>query len=90
MNERKVLFTCGMCADGLIIVTDMPEKVIDEFCYKWNELTEEGKSCYELIEEYKAAYYIRVLWDSELHSPAEDKEAIGWDEAYDLCDYFLE
>lgn len=83
---RKVLFTCGMSADGLIIITDMPVTVIEDFCRKWNICTEEGRSCYDLIEGLKAKYYIRILYDSEIHV-AEEKNIIGWDEAYDLADY---
>ncbi len=87
MDRRKVLFTAGMSNDKQIIITDAPIEDIEKWCYRCNESTENG----EIIESFdilKTQYYVKELHDSEIDDN-EDIEVIGYDEVYDLFNYYL-
>ena len=88
MNDlKKVLFTCGMTNDIMLIVTDAPKKAIEDFCYKYNEDQENG--CNTYFDRLKSMYYVKEILDSETDVlDHELLDVIGYDEAYDLYDYF--
>lgn len=86
---RKVLFTNGMSNDYMIIITDAPKESIEEWCYNYNEEMENGKNTY--FNMLKENYYVKVLVDSEVNNfDREDIKVVGYDEAYDLSDYYTE
>lgn len=89
MDKRKVLFTSGMTEDFMIIITDATKEDIEKWCYHYNEEMENGENTYfdTLIKKH---YYVKVLADSVVENfDREDIDIIGYDEAYDLFDYFL-
>lgn len=86
MDRRKVLFTAGMSDDKQIILTDAPKEAIERWCYDYNEAIENGENI-EPYETLKATYYVEELYDSEINNN-EDIEVIGYDEVYDLFDYY--
>lgn len=68
----------------MIILTDAPKSAIENWCHRYNWEMENDKNSY--FDSLKATYYVKVLADSEFDM--EDvKEAIGFDEVYDLEDY---
>lgn len=88
--KRKVLFTCGMSDDYMLIITNAPKERIEKWCYRYNEAIENGTfgKEVELFDTLKTQYYVREILDSELDScDKEDLELIGYDEVYDLMDY---
>lgn len=86
---KKVLFTSGMSNDIMLIVTDAPKKVIEDFCYKCNEDMENGVT--GSFDKLKTMYYVKEILDSEIDIfDRELLEVIGYDEVYDLYDYFSE
>jgi hypothetical protein len=86
MERRKVLFTDGMSDDFLLIITDAPKAVIEEYC-RWHVCQVENgwKDC-ETFQPLKVRYYIKELLDSEVDN-REDLELIGYDECYDFSTY---
>ena len=86
---KKVLFTNGMTSDIMLIVTDAPKKELENFCYKYNEDMENGINNY--FDRLKASYFVKELLDSEVDEVDRELiEVIGYDEVYDLCDYYKE
>ena len=84
---RKVLFSNGMSDDYMLIITDAPKDAIEEWCYNYNANMENGVNTY--FEPLKENYYVKVLADSEINDFNRlDIEIIGYDESYDLCDYW--
>jgi hypothetical protein len=88
MNDiKKVLFTNGMSNDCMLIVTDAPKKELENFCYKYNEDMENGINNY--FDRLKTSYFVKELLDSEVDNiDRELVEVIGYDEVYDLYDYY--
>lgn len=92
-EKRKVLFTCGMSSDKMLIITDAPKEDIEKWCYRYNESLENGTygKDVELFDTLKAAdYYVRILHDTELENNTDDIDVIGYDEEYELTDYMGE
>jgi hypothetical protein len=87
-DKRKVLFTSGMTSDMMLIIIDAPKERIEKWCYDYNEGLENNENVY--FNELKKEYYVKVLHDSELENNNDDVEIIGYDEAYDLFDYYKE
>lgn len=86
VSPRKVLFTAGMSNDYMIIITDAPVEVLEEWCRNFNREMEDGENTY--FDSLKKGYYVKVLADSEVDDfDVEDLEIIGYDESYDLFDY---
>jgi hypothetical protein len=86
MERRKVLFTTGMTDDKQIIITDASKEEIEKWCYRYNESLENGKSI-EPFDTLKTQYYVKELHDSEIDDN-ENVDIIGYDEVYDLFDYY--
>ena len=83
-NMRKVLFTNGMSDEYAIIITDAPKKEIEKWCYRYNEEMENN------FDSLKVMYFVRELVDSEVDEyDRELIEIVGYDEVYDLCDYYM-
>lgn len=87
--KRKVLFTNGMSNDGVIIITDAPKESIIAWCYRYNQAIEDGTygKSVEMFDTLKAQYYVKVLHDSEIDDN-EDIDLIGYEESYDLAQYW--
>ncbi len=85
MNKRKILITSGMSNDVILIITDAPKKIIEEWCRNYNKELENGKNTY--FDNLKKDYYVRILHDSETEINNDDVDIIGYDEVYDLFDY---
>lgn len=84
---RKVLFTNGMSNDCMIILTNAPKDKIEKWCYCHNKEMENGENTY--FDTLKTMYYVKELVDSEIDEM--DRELIniiGYDEVYDLGDYY--
>lgn len=88
MNDlKKVLFTAGMSNDIMLIVTDAPKKAIEDFCYKYNEDMENGAT--GSFDKLKTMYYVKEILDSEIDGVDRELiKVIGYDEVYDLYDYY--
>jgi len=84
-ERRKVLFTHGMGNDRMLIITDAPKEAIEEWCRRCVAEMETGENTY--FDTLKSQYYVRELLDSEEHD-IEDVEIIGYDEEYELTDYY--
>ena len=86
--KRKVLIDGMTAYDALLIITDIPERKIEEWCKKYaNE--EVNESLLDYIKD--TDYYYLALCDSEIDSfEGDDLEIIGYEEYYDLLDYFNE
>lgn len=91
MNElKKVLFTAGMSNDYMIVITDAPKERLEALCYSYNEQIENGEEI-TAFNNLKKEYYLKFLADSETNDfNREDLKIIGYDEAYDLFDYYKE
>ena len=85
MNKRKILITSGMSNYVILIITDAPKKIIEEWCRNYNKELENGKNTY--FDNLKKDYYVRILHDSETEINNDDVDIIGYDEVYDLFDY---
>lgn len=86
---RKVLITYGMSSDRMLLLTDAPKEEIEKWCRKYNEEMENGNNIY--LGDLKRNWYTKVIVDSELHDfDMDDIEIIGYDENYDLSDYYME
>ena len=83
--KRKVLINGMIAYDALLIITDIPEWKIEEWCKKYaNE--EVNESLLDYIKD--TDYYYFVLCDSEIDSfKGDDLEIIGYEEYYDLLNY---
>ena len=85
-NTRKILITCGMSDDNILLLTDAPKEAIESWCKKYNEEMENGNNIY--LGDLKEKWYTKVIADSETSDlDRSDLEIIGYDEAYDLFDY---
>lgn len=84
-ERRKVLFTHGMGNDRMLIITDAPKEAIEAWCRRCVAEMENGENTY--FDTLKSQYYVRELLDSEEHD-IEDVEIIGYDEEYELTDYY--
>lgn len=84
MEKRKVLFTHGMSNDAMIIITDATTERIERVC-SLDRTQEYGIG--NAVECLKVTNYVTELFDSEIHE-LEDMEIIGWDEVYDISNYF--
>lgn len=84
--KRKVLIDGVKSYDALLIITDIPEWKIEEWCKKYaNE--EINESLFDYVKDTE--YYYFVLCDSEIDSfTGDDLEIIGYEEYYDLLNYF--
>jgi hypothetical protein len=87
ISKRKVLITNGMCEDMMLIITDAPKSVIENWCHEYNSELENGNNIY--FNTLKKNYYVKVLFDSVTDSNFDDIEIIGYDESYDLFDFGL-
>ena len=87
MKRRKVLFSSGMCADKMLIITDAPPKEIIKWCIEYLLSTDEGISMAP-FESLKASYYVRELLDTGTDGDLEDIFLIGYDEEYDLGEIY--
>ncbi len=85
MDKRKVLITCGMSHDAMLIITDAPKEDIEEWCRQYNKDLEDGENHY--FDSLKKNHYVLVLFDSEENENSDDIDVIGYDESYDLYDY---
>ena len=91
-NRRKVLITNGMGHDRILILTDAPKKSIEQWCRNHNDEMENGEDTY--FESLEKDYYVKVLYDSAMDDdgnvevPNKDIQIIGFDEIYDLFDYY--
>lgn len=84
---RKVLFTNGMSDDYMIVITDATKEAIEDWCHGYNKEMEDGENTY--FSRLEDDYYVKVLADSEVDGfDRADLEVIGYDEAYDLADYY--
>lgn len=83
--KRKVLINGMIAYDALLIITDIPEWKIEEWCKKYaNE--EVNESLLDYIKD--TDYYYFALCDSEIDSfKGDDLEIIGYEEYYDLLNY---
>lgn len=80
-SKRIVLITAGMSSDKVLMETDAPVGVIEEWCRKYNEEMENGENTF--LDSLQEKYYVRLLYDSEV-------EELKYDEAYDLFHYYDE
>ena len=91
-NRRKVLITNRMGHDRILILTDAPKKSIKQWCRNHNDEMECGVNTY--FKFLEKDYYVKVLYDSatdddgNVEVPNEDIQIIGFDEIYDLFDYY--
>lgn len=85
-DTRKVLITNGMSSDKMIIITNAPKQDIEQWCQNYNESLENGESI-EPFDTLKSQYYVKLLHDSEIDDD-ENVDIIGYDEVYDLFNYF--
>jgi hypothetical protein len=86
---KKVLFTNGMSNDCMLIVTDAPAEVMENFCYKYNEDLENNINNY--FNDLKKEFYVKILVDSEVDIFFNDLvNIIGYDLIFDLVDYIKE
>jgi hypothetical protein len=85
-ERRKVLFTNGMTSDKFLIITDAPKEAIEQWCYNYNQELENGQNSF--LEPLKTQYYVLLLHDSEMENDNENIYIIGYDESYDLNDYY--
>ena len=91
-NRRKVLITNGMGHERILILTDAPKKSIEQWCRNHNDEMENGEDTY--FESLEKDYYVKVLYDSAMDDdgnvevPNKDIQIIGFDEIYDLFDYY--
>lgn len=83
--KRKVIFTCGMSNDFLLIITDAPKEAIESYCRWHNAMMEDGGH-FEMFAPLKTKYYVKELLDSEIDE-LEDVDIVGYDEAYDFGNY---
>lgn len=83
-----MLFTAGMSDDKQIIITDAPKQAIEEWCYRYCEAIENGKSI-EPYDTLKTQYYLKELHDSDTDDN-EKIESIGYDEVFYIFDYYTE
>lgn len=83
--KRKVLINGMTAYDALLVITDIPEGKIEEWCKKYaNEEIHESLSDYTKDTDY--CYF--ALCDSEIDSfTGDDLEIIGYEEYYDLLNY---
>lgn len=87
MERRKVLLTHGMSNDFLLFITDAPKEAIEQYC-RWQLLQEENgwENC-ETFQPLKEKYHVKELLDSVIDD-SDDIELIGYDECYDLSNYY--
>lgn len=85
IDRRKVLITYGMSNDKMLIITDAPQKAIENWCSNYVEGLENGQN--EYFNPLKKEYYVKVLHDSE-EDDNENIDIIGYDEIYDLNEYY--
>lgn len=87
-GTRKILIADGMSHSKTLVLTDAPEMEINKWCLKAVQdlLPNEENSLDSLQED---GYYVRILVDTEA-GPGylEDIDVIGYDEVYDLCDFY--
>ena len=77
-SKRIVLITAGMSSDKVLMETDAPGRVIEEWCRKYNEEMENGENTF--LDSLKENYYVRLLYDSEIGVSEVE-------EMYDLFNY---
>lgn len=82
MKKKKVLITAGMSGDAILIITNAPQNVIEEWCKNYNQEQENGENTY--FDRLKKNYYVNVIFDSENGFSNDDIDIIGYDEIYDL------
>lgn len=80
-RKRIVLITAGMSSDKVLMETDAPGGVIEEWCRKCNKEMENGENTF--LDSLQEKYYVRLLYDSEV-------EELKCDESYDLFNYYNE
>lgn len=86
-DKRKVLITNGMSNDQILIITDAPIERLKQWCKEYVESIQNGKNIY--FDDLKKEYYVNVIFDSE-EEDDDDVDIIGFDEVYDLYDYYSE
>lgn len=89
-KTRKVLFTDGMSDDVMLIVTDAPKEVLEEWCVLYIQDLENGENSgfMRLIED---GYNVTILLDSTEDTFDDDIiDTIGFDESYDFSDYCID
>lgn len=86
MEKRKVLIVEGMASDKMLIITDAPKEAIEKWCEHYLKSLGKGENPY--FDDLKKDYYVKVLHDSAEECDDEDIEVIGYDEVYDLNDYY--
>lgn len=87
-GSRKVLLTDGMSPSKVLVITDVPEMKIVKWCRQSaQELLPNDDFFLDSLQE--EGYFVRVLVDTE-EGPGylEDIDVIGYDEVYDLCDFY--
>lgn len=89
MNEkRKVLIVAdAMTVDKMLIITDAPKEEMIEWCKAYAKGLEDGNNILfkPLLD---AHYYVRILHDTVLEINNDDIDVIGYDEVYELSDYY--
>lgn len=86
IGRKKILIEDGMSNDVIIFITDAPREEIEKWCYGYNQEILKGENTY--FKSLEKNYYVKVLHDS-LEDDYENIETIGYDESYNLQDYYL-
>lgn len=76
-----------MSNDQMLIITDTPSERLKQWCKEYVESIQNGKNIY--FDDLKKEYYVNVIFDSE-EDDEDDVDIIGFDEVYDLYDYYSE
>ena len=86
---KRILFTNGMGNDCMLIITDAKKEDIVKWCYDYNIALENGEN--PNFDKFKEENFVKVLVDSEMDTFSNDLvEIIGYDESYNLCDYYID
>ena len=87
-EKRKVLIIAdAMSGDKMLIITDAPKEEIVNWCRVYAKGLEDGTNL--LFKPLQiAGYYVRILHDSVLETNSDDIDVIGYDEVYELSDYY--
>ncbi len=87
----------GMSNDAVIMITNASKGCIEDLCRFVNEFCGETEKINQYYEDFKRNWYAKIIFDSEEDNTyfgfgeyENNVEIIGYDEVYDLSDYFSE
>lgn len=87
VEHRTVLITSGMTLDCILMCTDAPKEIIEDFCRSsWKEDNDYEMYYKILYEEYDTL----TIFDSSKDTGRHFVHAIGYKETYDLYNYYDE